>query len=102
MNDRRDVFGAQRQVGMFPIAGDQDAFEALAVDVDKSKRKLATAPADFNLTQLFGFLAEFRENFELDRKPVTVPPGHIGCIKTRHLLGLDDKVLERLIERGAS
>ncbi len=95
--DVRFVGGIEREVGMLPIAEDAEAFELLALDIDKLARELLGTLPHFQRREA----ARFLHHLELDRQAVAIPARHIGRAKTEHGLRFHDQILQNFVQRGA-
>jgi len=74
-------------------------WEALQVEI--LLRVLAAGSADGDGIHLEFLAAELLVDLDLDGETVTIPAGNVGRVESGHGLGLDDEVLEGLIERVA-
>ena len=88
-------------VGIVPAAEDADALELRALQVDVLLRVLAAGVADRDGVHLELLAAELLVDLDLDGQAVAVPAGDVGRVEAGHGLGLDDEVLEALVERVA-
>ncbi len=95
------VFGAHREVGIFPAAEDAEALEFAAVDIDELGGVGAAGGADVGDGHGGLALAEFGVDLQFDGQAVAVPAGDVGGVEAGHGLGLDDEVLQDLVECGA-
>ena len=96
-DDLRLVAGVEREIGMLPVAEDAQALELAALDVDELARQFLRFLADHQRRQPLVLL----DDLELDGQSVAIPAGDVGRAETGHGLGLDDHVLENLVERRA-
>ena len=87
------------QVRVVPLAQHAQAHEVGLLDLDLLRGILTAGLAKFCERHLLAGLAEFLLDIDLDRQAVAVPAGHIGCIESSQSPGLDDDVLERLVDR---
>ncbi len=88
-------------VGLVPAAEDAEALELAALEVDEAGGVLAAGLADGDGVHLELFAAEFLVDLDLDGEAVAVPAGDVGRVEAGHGLGLDDEVLDALVERVA-
>ncbi len=86
------------EVGVVPAAEDADALELGALEVDELLRVLAAGAADGEGGHFELFAAEFFVDLDLDGEAVAVPAGDVGGVEAGHGLGLDDEVLDALVE----
>ena len=106
-HDGRLVRGRHRQVRVRPVAEDPEPPELLALDVDELERVVAAAAALLGRIHGAAHVApglvepELLVDLMLDGQAVAVPAGHVDGIVAEHRPGLDDDVLEDLVERGA-
>lgn len=87
-----------REVGIVPAAEDADALELGPLQVHVFLRVLAAGLADGEGVHLQLFAAQLLVYLDLDRQAVAVPAGDVGGVETGHGLGLDDKILDALVE----
>ena len=97
--DRRLITVVHRQVGLGPRTEDPQPLEVMALAGDELRRVGTACPAEISHRQAGLFRAELAVDFELDRKAVTVPAGHIRRVEPGHRARLDDEILEDLVER---
>ena len=93
-----------RQVGLGPIAGDAQALELLALDIDPAGGELAALAAELhhrNLVLVAAAGAVLLLDLPLDRQAVTVPAGDVAGVSPHHLARAHHHVLEDLVERVA-
>ena len=88
-------------VGMVEVAEDADALELLALDVEILFGVLAAGVAHLERVHLQLFAAQRLIHLDFDGQAVAVPAGHVGRIEAGHGAGLDDEILEALVERVA-
>ncbi len=86
------------EVGRVPAAEDADALELGALEVDVFLRVFAAGAADGDGVHLEFFAAELLVDFDFDGETVAVPAGDVGGVEAVHGLGLDDEVLDALVE----
>ena len=86
------------EVGGVPAAEDADALELGALEVDVFLRVLAAGAADGEGVHLEFFAAELLVDFDFDGEAVAVPAGDVGGVEAGHGFGLDDEVLDALVE----
>ena len=87
-----------RPVGVPPVAQAAQPLELLPLDVDEL---LGVGPAELALLRdgdLARLGAQLPVHLVLDGQPVAVPARHVGRVVTRHGAGLDDHVLEDLVQ----
>jgi hypothetical protein len=92
------VFGRHGEVGLVPAAEDAEALEGGVLEVDVLLGVGAAGLADLGGRHLGFFGAEFAIHFDLDGEAVAVPAGDVGGVEAGHGAGLDDEVLEELVE----
>ena len=91
-------------VGVGPVAGDAEALELLALDVDPALGELAAFLAegdDVDLVLVEALRAILLLDLPLDRQAVAVPAGDVAGVAAHHLLRADHHVLQDLVERVA-
>jgi hypothetical protein len=91
-----------RQVGVGPVAGDAEALELLALDVDPTPCEVTAFLAevdhvDLVLVEPLG--AVLLLDLPFDGQAVAVPAGDVAGVLPHHLLGADDHVLQDLVQR---
>ena len=92
---------AQRQIGIFKIALHTKALELGVHHINVLGGKFSAQAAQFQLGNA-GFLVPQRpQRLQLDGQAMGVIAGHIGSLKTRHILVADDDVLDDFVQRGA-
>ncbi len=105
LRQRADLVGfeveVQRLVRVVPIADHAQALEVAALQVDLLARVLAALLPEFDRVQLHADLAELLLDGDLDRQAVAIPARDVRCVEARQVLGLDDDVLEDLVDRMA-
>ena len=99
--DDRLVLRAHGEVRVVPLAEDAEALEIGALDIDELFGVLAAGAADLDGGHVGLLAAEFVIDLDFDGQAVAIPAGHVGRIEAHHGFGLDDEVLEDLVERGA-
>ena len=90
------------QIGIIPIAGDAQTLEFLTLDADPFVCKGAaflTEVDNRHFVLVLALLAVLLFDLPFDGQTVAVPPRHIARIKAQHLVGPDDHVLDRLVQR---
>ena len=93
--------GAQRQVGILKIALHTKTLELGVHHVNMLGGKLPAQAAQLQLGYA-GFLVSQRpQRFQFDGQTMGVITGHVGSLKTRHVLVADDDILDDLVQRGA-
>ena len=92
------VGGGHAHVGMFPVAQYAEALEFLALGVDPLAGVFPAELAHHMGGQFLLLFLEFLLDLELDGQTVAVPAGHIAGFMALHVAGLDDDVLEDLVE----
>jgi len=98
LQDFGHVGGPHGEVGMIPVAQHPQALKFGALDVDELFGIGPAAPADLNLGQAPAFGLQLLAHLVLDGQAVAIPARHVGAVVARHLAGLDDDILENLIE----
>jgi hypothetical protein len=83
---------------MIPVAQHAQANEVGLLPFDLRCRVFAAQRAELRRIDM---LAVGLFHLQFDRQAVAVPARHIGCVKSRQRLGLDDDVLEDLVDRMA-
>src|SRR5438128_5951964 len=99
--DRGLVIVGHGQVRIVPVAQHAQALELLPLDLEVLLGVLAAEPADLDLAERLLLAAQFLQDLMLDRQPVAVPARHERHLVAFHSLGLDDDVLEDLVQRVA-
>ena len=92
------VFGIHRLIGMLPVTEGTEALEFLALDVDELVRVLAAAAAYRVGRQILFLVPQLVLYLELDGQAVAVPAGHVDGTLALHVAGLDDDVLQNLVQ----
>ncbi len=95
------VGGLHGQVGRLPGAEHAEALEFLALDADEPLGVLAALLADGRHGHALLLLAEVLVDVDLDGQAVAVPAGDVGGVMPEHGAGLDDEVLEDLVQGRA-
>ncbi len=88
-------------VGVVPQADDAEALEVAALDVDVLLGVGAAGAAEVRRAHLPLLRAELAVDLQLDGQAVAVPARQVGGIEPRHVVGLDDQILQDLVERRA-
>jgi len=88
-----------RQVGVVPVAQYAQADKIRFLSGDLLGGVLTTLLTEFTVGHLVTGLADQGFDLMLDRQPVTVPPWHVGGVKAAQGPGLDDHVLDHLVDR---
>ena len=83
---------------MVPVAQHPQALEFLALDVDELFGIGPAALANLHLGQAPAFGLQLLAHLVLDGQAVAIPARHVGAVVARHLAGLDDDILENLVE----
>ena len=92
-------------IGVWPVAGDAQTLELLALDVDPALGELAALLTEFDdrhRVLVLALLAVLLFDFPLDWQAVAIPARHIAAVKTHHLMRADDHVLDGLVQRMAN
>ena len=100
-DDRGLIARRHREVGMCPVPGDAQPLEVVALRADEPFGVLAARAAEVRQGAGLAAAAEVLFDVELDRQPVAVPSGHVRRVEPRHRAGLDDEVLQDLVQRVA-
>ncbi len=100
-HDLRFIGMEHREVRVLPVAEHAETLKFFALDLVELLGVVAAEAADGHGIQRLLLLAEVFEDLMLDRQTVAVPPRHVGGMEPRHRLGLDDDVLENLVQRVA-
>ncbi len=90
------------QIGVFPIAGDAQTLEFLALHVDPTAGELATFGAEFidrHLILVAALLAVLLFDLPFDRQAVAVPARDVARVIAHHLMAAHNHVLDRLVQR---
>ncbi len=90
-----------REIGMAPVADHAETNEILALPVHLHARVFTAGLAEFRRLDLDAGLADFFLDGMLDRQAVTIPARHVGRVEPAQGPGLDDDVLENLVDRVA-
>ena len=104
--DRRLVGGRHRAVRVLPVTEDPETTELSPLDVDELGRVLATAPPLLERIHRLAHVdrrlveSQLHVHLVLDGQPVAVPARHVDRVVPEHRAGLDDQVLQDLVERG--
>ena len=98
-HDRRLVFELQRLVRIVPGAENAEALEVAALDVDVLFGVGPAGAAEVRRAHLLLLRAELAIDLQLDRQAVAVPAGKVRRVEAKHVVRLDDEVLEDLVER---
>ena len=105
LGQRADLVGfeaeIERAIRVVPVAEHAEALEVAALDVDLRVGVFAALLPELDRIELDPDLAPLLLDRNLDRQAVAVPARDVGRIETRHALGLDDDVLEDLVDRVA-
>ncbi|MNS85785.1 hypothetical protein D3C72_1196600 [compost metagenome] len=105
LGQRADLVGleieAQGLVRVVPIAGDAQALEVSALDVDLLLGELAALLPELDRIELHPDLAPLLFHRDFDRQAMAVPARHVGRIEAGQVARLDDDVLEDLVDRVA-
>src|ERR1700685_756013 len=101
LRDDRLIFGAHGEIRVFPAAENPETLEFGAMNVYVFRCVGAALGANLSHAHGSFALAELLINFEFDGQTVAIPAGDIRRIEAGHGLGLDDKVFDNLVERGA-
>ena len=86
---------------MVEVSEDANALELVTLDLQILFGIFAAGVADLERVHLQLFAAEGFIHFDFDGQAVAVPAGNVGRIQAAHGAGLDDEVLEALVERMA-
>src|SRR5690606_4011131 len=82
-----------------PVAQNAQAHEVLLLHLHLLAGVFAALLTELGMGNFLAGLAEFLFYIVLDGQPVTVPPRDVGRVKAHQRAGLDDDVLERLVDR---
>src|SRR5437016_1489406 len=99
--DRGLVIVGHGQVRVVPVAQHAQALELLPLDLEVLLGVLAAELADLGLAERLLLGAQLLQDLMLDRQPVAVPAGDERHLVVLHRLGLDDDILENLVQRVA-
>ena len=95
-----------RDVRVVPVPEDAEALELAALDVDVVERVLSTPPALLDRVHGAAHVGarlvetELLVDLMLDREPMAIPARHVDGVEAHHRVGLDDHVLQDLVEHG--
>ena len=92
------VFRVKRDVRIVPVCKNTEPFELLALCVYRCHRELFALLEEVALRHLLALGAELFSRLQLDRETVAVPAGSELGEVSRHILELDDEILQRLVE----
>ena len=84
---------------MIPVTDDTKAYKIRALAIDLLIRIVAAGLAKFRSLYLLTSLADFLFDGQLDRQPVTVPPGYVRRVVSAKTARLDYNVLKNLVQR---
>ena len=102
LGDHRLGLEIHGQVGLIPIAGDAEALELLALDVDPAFGEFAAFGAqlvDRHIVLVLALLAVLFLDLPLDGQAVAVPAGDVAAIEPAHLGRADHHILQDLVQR---
>ena len=98
----RLVFHVQREIGIFPIAQNAEAFKLRALQINIfAGINLAGFANRGGIGRCVTGLAHILRDFEFDWQPVAIPAWNVGRAFATQGLILDDDVLENFVQRGA-
>ena len=100
LDGRRLVVIRHREIGIFPFAENPEPFELIPLNPDVFLR---IGPADAALVRLRHpglSVAQFAVHLVFNGKPVAVPSGNVNAVPAGHVPGLDQDVLDDLVECG--
>ena len=100
-DDRRLVTERHGLVGVVPQPDDAQALEAPALDVHVLLGVGAAGAAEVCRAHLPLLRPELAIDFQFDGQAVAVPARQVGGIEPQHVVGLDDQILQDLVERRA-
>ncbi len=98
-HDRRLVFELQRLVRIVPGAENAEPLEVAALDVDVLFGVGPAGAAEVRRAHLLLLRTELAIDLQLDRQAVAIPAGDVRRVEAKHVVRLDDEVLENLVER---
>ena len=101
LGDHAFVLGAHGEIGVLPAAQYSEPDKVLALQVHVLFGVFAARGPDLGYRHAGLFRAKLAVDFDLDRKTVAIPAGHIGRVEALHGFHLDDEILQQLIERVA-
>ncbi len=90
-----------RQIGIIPVAEDAQALEVPALAIHLHRGIFTALAAKLVSLHRHPRLADGALHLQLDGQPVAVPARDIGRVVTGEGLGLDDNVLQDLVDRMA-
>ena len=89
------------EIGIVPVPQHAHALESGLLPLDLAGGVVAAGAAEFGIADLLPGLAQLLLDIVFDRQAMTVPARHVGRVEAGHLPGLDDDVLEGLVDRMA-
>ena len=95
------VGGLHGQVGMVPVPQNPQALEGLPLDVDVFQGVVPAGLADLDDGQILFLFSELAVHVDFDGQAVAIPAGDVRRAASPHAAGLDDKILEDLVEGRA-
>ena len=95
----RLVLRSHGGVGLVPASEDADAFELLALQIEKFLRVLSARFPDLQLGHLQFLAAQLLIDLDLDGQAVAIPSRDVRRVESRHGLGFDDEILQALVQR---
>ena len=90
-------FWFQREIWMFPIAANAEAFETFALNVHIFHGVIGTGIAETDDVFALGIKAGVFDGFELDRQPMGVPAWNVWRVIALDGFGFNDDVLEDFV-----
>ena len=97
----RLIFRLHGQVGVVPLAEDAEADELGPLDVDELQGVFPAFLPDLDEGHVLLFRAEELVDVDLDGQAVAIPAGDVGRDMPLHAPGLDDEILEDLVQGRA-
>ena len=100
-DDRRLVGVVHRLVGLGPLADHAETLELGALNVEVLGGIGLAFAAEVRRAHLPLLGPQLAIDAQLDRQAVAIPAWDVGRVEAHHVVGLDDQVLENLVERVA-
>ena len=97
----RLVLVGHGEVGVVPLAEHPEALELVSLDAHVLLGVLAAITALLGLRERALFIAQLLVHLVLDGEAVAVPAGHVDAVEARHVLRLDDEILDDLVQGRA-
>ena len=88
------------EIGVFPSPQHPQPLEFLPLNIDELGGVIPAKHPDLGLAHPFFALPQRLIHLMLNRQTMAIPPGDIAAVETGHIRGLDDDVLEDLVQGG--